>query len=81
MIEEQDNANCIHAFNRFEGKGYVEYFQCHFRLADIPCDVLYALATSATQKSPCKVSRTLLNFYGLNEIIKRLFSTSLMWAK
>ena len=34
-MEELDNANGIHAFNRFEEKGYVERFQCHFRLFDI----------------------------------------------
>ena len=50
IIEELGNANSIHAFNRFEEKGYVERFQCHFRLVDIPRDVLYALATLATQE-------------------------------
>ena len=50
IIEELDNANSIHAFNRFEEKGYVERFQCHFRLADTPRDVFYALATSAIQE-------------------------------
>ena len=45
IIEELDNTNSIHAFNGFEEKGYVECFQCHFRFADIPRDVLYALAT------------------------------------
>ena len=53
IIEELDNKNSIHAFNRFEEKGYVEHFQCHFRLVDIPRDVLYALAMSAIQESPC----------------------------
>ena len=52
MIEELDNANSIHAFNRFEEKGYVERFQCHFRLVDIPRDVLYALVTAAIQEGP-----------------------------
>ena len=47
IIEELDNANSVHAFNRFEEKVCVERFQCHFRLADIPRDVLYALATTA----------------------------------
>ena len=47
MIEELDNANSIHVFNRFEEKGYVERFQCHFRLVDIPCNVLHALGTPA----------------------------------
>ena len=28
IMEELDNANSIHAFNRFEEKGYVERFQC-----------------------------------------------------
>ena len=46
IIEELDNANSTHAFNRFEEKGYVERFQCHFRLVDVPHDVLYALATN-----------------------------------
>ena len=50
IMEELDNANSIHAFNRFEEKGYVERFQCHFRLVDIPRDVLYALATPAIQE-------------------------------
>ena len=52
IMEELDNANSIHAFNRFEEKGYVERFQCHFRLVDIPRDVLYALTTPAIQESP-----------------------------
>ena len=52
IIEELDNANSIHAFSRFEEKYYVERFQCLFRLVDIPCDVLYALATPAIQESP-----------------------------
>ena len=30
IIEELDNANSIHAFNRFGEKGYSERFQCHF---------------------------------------------------
>ena len=28
IMEELDNTNSIHAFNRFEEKGYVERFQC-----------------------------------------------------
>ena len=44
IMKELDNANGIHAFNRLEEKGYVERFQCHFRLVDIPRDALYALA-------------------------------------
>ena len=50
IMEELDNANSIHAFNRFEEKGHVERFQCHLRLADIPHYALYALATPAIQK-------------------------------
>ena len=50
IIEELGNANGIHAFNRFEEKGYIERFQCHFRLADIPRDVFYALATPSIQE-------------------------------
>ena len=51
IMEEPDNANSIHAFNRFEEKGFVERFQQrHFRLVGIPCDVLYALATPAIQE-------------------------------
>ena len=36
IIEELDNANSIHAFNRFEEKGYVERFQCHLGLLMFP---------------------------------------------
>ena len=50
IMEELDNANGIHAFNRFEEEGFVERFQCHFRFVDIPRDALYALATSAIQE-------------------------------
>ena len=46
IIEELDNANSIHAFNRCEEEGYVERFQYHFRLDDLARDSLYALATS-----------------------------------
>ena len=49
VMEEMDNPNGIHAFNRFEEEGFVERFQCHFRLVDIPRDAFYALATLATQ--------------------------------
>ena len=49
-MEELDNANGIHAFNRFENEGFVERFQCHFRLVDIPRDAFYASATPATQE-------------------------------
>ena len=73
MIEELDNANSIHALNRFEEKGYVECFQCHFRLVDIPRDAFYALATPAIKESPRLISGTLLNFYDLNEIIKKTY--------
>ena len=37
-------------FFKFEEKGYVERFQCHFRPADIAFDVFHALATHAIQK-------------------------------
>ena len=45
IIEELDNTNSIHAFNRFEEKECVERFHCHFRLVDIPRVALYALVT------------------------------------
>ena len=41
IIEELDNTNIIHAFNRFEEEGYVERFQCHYKLVNIPRDVVY----------------------------------------
>ena len=50
IIEELDNANSVHAFSRFEEKGYAERSQCHFRFPDIPRDVLYALSTPAIQE-------------------------------
>ena len=46
-MKERDNANGIHGFNRFEEKGFVERFHCHFTLADIQREALYALATPA----------------------------------
>ena len=45
IIEEPDNANSIHAFSGFEEEGHVQCFKCHFRLDDLACDVLCALAT------------------------------------
>ena len=47
IMKGLDNVNGIHVFNRFEEEGFVERFQCHFRLVDIPLDALYALATPA----------------------------------
>ena len=44
IMREQDNANSIHAFNRSEEEGFVEHFQCHFRLTDILGAAFYALA-------------------------------------
>ena len=44
IIEELDNVNSIHAFNRSEEEGHVQRFQCHFRLVDLACDALFALA-------------------------------------
>ena len=52
IIEELDNANSIHAFNRFEEKEHIERFQYHFRLVDIPRDVFYTFATAAIQEGP-----------------------------
>ena len=49
-MKKLDNANGIHAYNRFEEKGYIERFQCHFGLADILRDALYAVATRAIQE-------------------------------
>ena len=70
-MEQLDNSNSIHAFNRFEEKGYVERFQCHFRLVDILRDVFYVLVTPAIQEF-------FFLIYDLIEIIKRLMSTLLM---
>ena len=50
IMTELGNANNIHAFNRFEEEGFVERFQCHFRLVNIPRDVLYALTTPHIQE-------------------------------
>ena len=44
IIEELDNVNSIHAFNRSEEEGHVQRFQCHFRLVDLACDALFAMA-------------------------------------
>ena len=47
-MEGLDNTNSIHAFNRFEEKGYVERTHCHFRFVDVPRDALFALATPSS---------------------------------
>ena len=39
-----------HRKKELEEKGYVERFQCHFRLVDILRDVLYALAMPSIQE-------------------------------
>ena len=72
-MEELDNANSIHAFNRFEEKGYLERFQCHFRLVNIPCDALYAWP-----RLPSRNKVFYKKIYNFNGIIKRVMSTSLM---
>ena len=50
MMVERDNVNGIHAFNRFEEEGFVERFQCRFRIVDLLRDALYTLAMPATQE-------------------------------
>ena len=44
IMERLDNMNGIHALNRFEEEGFVERFECHFRLVDFPRDALYCLS-------------------------------------
>ena len=44
IVEELDNANSIHAFNRFEER-HIQRFWCHFRLDDLARDAVYALGT------------------------------------
>ena len=53
IMKDLENANSIDAFNKFEEKEYVERFQYHFKLVDIPRDPLYALAMAVIQESPC----------------------------
>ena len=79
IMEGLDNANSIHAFNKFEEEGFVERFQCYFRLVDIPRDAFYALATPAPQEQ--KFFHPEVNFFmTLNEIMKKLISISLTWV-
>ena len=46
IVEELDNANSIRAFSRFENKGHVAHFQCHFRYLVPVLDALHALGTT-----------------------------------
>ena len=50
MVEEVHNADCTHAFNRFE-EGHAERLQCHFRLVDLARDALYVLGTTIIHDS------------------------------
>ena len=47
IMDELDNPNGIHAFNRFEEEGFVERFQCYFRLIDLTREDLYTMAVPA----------------------------------
>ena len=49
IVKELDNANSIHAFNRFEKEGHIEHFQCHFRPVVLARDALYAPSTPTIQ--------------------------------
>ena len=44
VVVTLENANAIHAFNRFEEQGYVDRYQCHFRLVNATGADLDALA-------------------------------------
>ena len=46
-MDELDNPNGIHAFNRFEEEGFVERFQCYFRLLDLTREDLYTMGVPA----------------------------------
>ena len=52
IIEELDNVNSIHAFNRFEDEGHIQRFRCHFRLDDLARDAVYALGTPTIHDLP-----------------------------
>ena len=62
VMEKQDNVNGIHEFNRFEEEGFVEHFQYHFRLAHIPRDAFYTLATPAPNKTLARPAQGLAKF-------------------
>ena len=47
VIVEIDNANSIHAFNRFEEEGHAERKYNHFRLIDLTREELYAMGVPA----------------------------------
>ena len=44
---EIDNANSIHAFNRFEEEGHTDREYNHFRLIDLTREELYAMEVTA----------------------------------
>ena len=50
IVEEQDNANSIHAYYLFEEEDHVELFQCHFKLADLAPDAFHVLGIPAIQE-------------------------------
>ena len=76
VIVEIENPNIIHEFNRFEEEGHAERKCYHFRLIDLTQEELYATRVSATlMMGKNKI------FHDLNEIMKKLMSTSLMLLK
>ena len=48
-VEDLDNTNGIHAFNRFEEEGNTERFKCRFRIVNFVRDTSYALDTAASK--------------------------------
>ena len=44
---EIDNANSIHAFNRFEEEGHADREYNHFRFIDLAREELYAMEVTA----------------------------------
>ena len=69
------NSNGIHAFNRFEEEEHAEQKYNHFRLINLTREELYAMGVPASL-----MMRRNKIFHELNEIMKKLMSTPLMWV-
>ena len=75
VIVEIFNPNGIHAFNRFEEEEHAEQKYNHFRLINLTREELYAMGVPASL-----MMRRNKIFHELNEIMKKLMSTPLMWV-
>ena len=52
IVEESEKSDCIHTLILFKENAQLEQCQCHFEIADLAWDALFALSTPLNTNYP-----------------------------